>query len=159
MNYAIPRIIEDLRDGISENDVQSYLYGLPQEVGDLSGIGGMIIVNPLDTEIVPVATGMIDRDEDRIEIILLKSYKTTVYQNASQAGDVEFLTRVMRGKDSNNNLLTNSIVYIIRKNFKNYGTNQPTLSINWNDTRFNKEGIVACVLTLRQTSLGDQIII
>lgn len=158
MNYAIPKIIEDLKAGISKNDVQLYMYGMPQEVGDFNGIGGMIIVNPVTTDVTPIATGMIDKDEDNIEIILVKSYKTSIYQNASQAGDVEFLTRVMRGKDSNNNLMTNSIVYIVRKFFKDYGTNQPTMSINWNDTRFNKEGIVAATLSLRQTSLGDQII-
>lgn len=158
MNYAIPKIIEDLRNGISEKDVRTYLYGLPLEAGEMVANGGCIIVNPVTTAITPIATGVIDRDEDDIEIILLKTYKTSVYQNASQAGDVEFLTRIMRGKDQNNNLLTNSIVYIIRSNCKRYGLNQPSLSIDWNDNRFNKEGIVAATLRLRQSTMSDQYI-
>ena len=132
------------------------MYGLPLELGEVTG--GMIIVNPVSTDITPISTGVIDKDADVIEIILVKNFKTSTYQNASQAGDVEFLTRVMRGKDANNNLV-NSIVYIVRSNFKKYGINQPSLSINWNDGRFNKEGLVAATLTLRQNSLGDQVII
>jgi len=157
MNYAIPKIIEDLRGVISKNDVQTYMYGRPLELGDT--LGGMVIVNPVSTEIKPIATGVLDQDEDTIEIILVKSFKTSVYQNASQSGDVEFLTRVMRGKDANNNLLTNSIVYVVRNNFRSYGINQPSMTINWSDNRFNKEGIVVATLTLRQNSIGDQSII
>jgi hypothetical protein len=154
MNYSIPKMIEDLKNSISKNDVQSYMYGLPLELGDT--IGALIIVNPVSTEITPRATGVIDQDEDLIEVILVKSFKTSTYQNASQAGDVEFLTRVMRGKDTNNDLLPNSIVSIIRSNFKKYGINQHSLSINWSDDRFSKEGLVAATLTIRQNSLGNQ---
>ena len=147
-------MIEDLKNGISKNDVQFYMYGEPLEVGEITG--GLIIVNPVTTEITPKATGVIDQDSDIIEIILVKNFKTSAYQNASQAGDVEFLTRVMRGKDSNNDLLSNSIVSIIRSNFKSYGINQPSLSIDWSDKRFQKEGLVAATLTVRQNSLGNQ---
>ncbi len=156
MNYAIPKIIEDLKNTISKVDIQQYMYGMPQELGD--NIGGLIIVNPVNTTITPMATGIIDQDEDVIEVVLAKSYKTSVYQNAAQAGDVEFLTRIMRGKDINNDFLSNSIVYIIRSNFKRYGINQPSLSINWHDNRFSKEGLVAATLTIRQKSLGNQTI-
>lgn len=154
MNYAIPKMIEDLKASISKSDVATYMFGLPLELGDT--LGAMIIVNPSSTTITPIATGMIDEDEDTIEVILVKNYKTTTYQNASQAGDMEFLTRVMRGKDANNDLLGSSIVSILRSNFKRYGINQPQFSINWNDNRFEKEGLVASTLTIQQNSLGNQ---
>lgn len=156
MNYAIPRIIEDLKARISKTDVATYMYGMPQDIGDT--LGGMIIVAPVSTIVTPMATGVVDKDEDTIEVILVKNYKTSIYQNASQSGDVEFLTRIMRGRDESNNLLTNSIVYIIRSNFKRYGINQPSMSIDWNENRFAKEGLVAATLTIKQNSLSDQII-
>lgn len=156
MNYCVPLMIEDLKNGISAKEVRNYYYGVPEELGDIDLTSGVIMVNPVSTEIMPVATGVLDKDEDIIEIIVAKSYKTSIYQNASNAGDMAFLTRIMRGKDSNNDILTNSIVYIIRNNFRRYGLNQPSMSINWNENRFNKEGVIAATLTLRQSSINEQ---
>lgn len=159
MNYVMPLIIEDLKNGISKNDVVYYYDGLPDELGDEGGNRGSIFVSPVSTGIEPVSTGMIDSEQDEIHIVLAKESSTFRYQNPRDEGGMGFMTRVMNGKDVNNQRLTNSIVYIIRNNIRRYGLRNPSFKINWNDNRFEKEGMVTSTLIIRNDNLVDQPII
>jgi hypothetical protein len=159
MDYVIPKIIEDLRNGVSADDVKYYYFGMADEIGDLVGDYGAIFVNPLTTDIEARATGVLDMNTDDIEIVLVKSSKMEVYESPDKPGSVGFLTRVMAGRESVNSSLTSSILYIVRNNMRNYGVREIDFSIDWNDKRFIKEGIVAATLNIKIESLLNQPII
>lgn len=158
MNYVIPKILEDLRNGIDKNDVAYFYYGLPTELGDEVGNAGGIFVAPVNTGINPISTGMIDSEEDEIHVVLARESSTFRYRSPEDEGGMEYFTRVLNGKDTANQRLANSIVYIIRNNIRRYGLRNPSFSINWNDNRFEKEGMVTSTLIIRNDSLVGQAI-
>lgn len=151
MNYIIDKILEDLEEGLNKRDVQYFLFGMPEtEISKIVFNKGVIMIKPISSDIVAVTTGITDEETHSIEIILAKNMQTKVYRNASQETGEHFLVKVMDGRDSNNDLLTDTIRYIIRRNLKDYGIRQPAISIAYDDGRVELEGIVTATMTITQ---------
>lgn len=159
MNKIIPAIIEIFKNGLSANDVNHYMFGVPTEVGDLVGLVGTIFVAPVTTDLNAETTGVLDRRSEEIEIILATTAKMDVYENPTYEGAMGYITRIMDGKNADGSPRTDSITYLLRSNFRNLGLRQPRLTIDWNDRRFEKEGIVAATLRLTQETIESQPII
>lgn len=151
MNYIIDLMLQHLENGLKGRDIQYFFFGIPEtEVSKEVFNKGAIFINPVDSSIEAVTTGITDEETHTIEIVLAKNMQTKVYQNAQQETGVKFLNRVMDGRDSANNLSTNTIRYIIRNNIRAYGIRQPTISIKYDDGRFKAEGVVTATLTITQ---------
>ena len=159
MEYIIDLILQKLEEGISKADVKNYLFGIPSEMGDNLSNSGAICVGPMATDITPETTGVRDRDDNDIEIVVVKNFKTMQYRDAESEGAMRFLTRIIDGRNADGSRKTDSIVYILRNNMRTFGIRQPSISINYRDNRYDKEGVVTASLRLRQEAISNQPII
>jgi len=151
MNYVINQILKDLENELNSRDVQYFFFGKPEtEVSKDVFNKGAVFVSPLNTGIVAVTTGITDEETHSIEIILAKNMQTKVYKNAQQETGVSFLTKVMDGRDENNNVLTDTIRYIVRRHLREYGIRQPAVSIEYDTEQFKAEGVVTATMTMTQ---------
>ena len=156
MNYLIPKIIEDLRGVIPQSDIRYYYFGRPVEVGDVIGINGGVFVTPISSSIESATTGILDSVSETVEITVAKSFKTDINENPKYEGSMEFMARLVDGRNEDGSRVASSIVSVIRKNFRGYGIRQPAVTIDWEDNRFAKEGISAVTIRVQQESLLNQ---
>jgi hypothetical protein len=156
MNNIINKIIEDLKNNIDKKDVQYFYFGHSYSLSIDVLNKGVIEVIPRTTEISSVTTGTIDESVNTIEIILLKSFKTEAYINASRESASDYLTRVIDGRNADGSLKTNSIRYILRNNMRDYGTIQRNMSIEYDSKDSDYEGAVSAKITLIQEEQNNQ---
>jgi len=159
MDRIIRALLKDLENVLGpkgSGKVIHYYYGKPDEMPLNVSTNGAIFLQPVVTDSTPVATGLRDRIEDNLEIILVKSARVQRYQKADEADGIAFLTRVMSGTDSKGQRLTDTVLYTVRTNFQDYGERQPNLSIAWNDDRFNQSDIVTATMTVTQENIQNQ---
>ena len=156
MNYLINKIITDLKSGLNKNDVQyvyfGHSYSLP---GDVLSKGAIEVI-PISSEITSVATGIIDQVVNTLSVVLIKSFKSDAYINASKETAADYLTRVMDGRLADGSLKSNSIRYILRTNMKNYGTVQRNIGIEYNSNDSDYEGAATAKITLTQEENNTQ---
>lgn len=149
MEYLAGKILEALKSRLSKKDVQKFMFGINEDkVGQVELNNGLIVVNPATTDIKAITTGITDEYTHNIEIILGKSSRLESNKKADTEGGKAYLTRVMEGTDENNNLLTNTVMFAIREQYRKFGIQQLNCNINYQDKRFNHEGSVSAVLTL-----------
>ena len=150
MNYIIPKILKDLENGLDEKLVKYFYYGIPEMVSDDILTPGAIFVMPSREDITSVATGVTHKVGSSIDIILGINTKVTVYKNAQVDSGMELLNKIMSGKDASGTLKTDTVLYIIRSNMKNYGIRQLDANIVYDDKRVLNEGSVTATLSITQ---------
>lgn len=159
MNYIIDQMLEDLENEMNGRDVQYFFWGMPEtEVSKEIFTKGAIFVKPVDSSIIAVTTGITDEEVHSIEIIVAKSMQTKVYRNAQQETGEHFLAKVMDGRDSGNDLLKDTIRYVVRSHLQDYGIRQPAVSIVYDDDRVGIQGVVTATMTITQEEHYSQAI-
>lgn len=159
MDNLIENILTKLEDGLNKKDVQHFLYGVGLETIPKSMANqGVIVVNPISTDIEPVTTGVTDEESYSLEIILVKNTQTEFYQNSQKEGSIKYLVRIMEGRDAGKGLSTNTVRYIIRTNFRNFGLLQNNISIEYDTDDVNGLGLVTATMTLTQVDHTSQLI-
>jgi len=159
MIYIINKVLEDLENNLNSQDVQYYIFGLPEiEIGKDITNKGAVFVKPVSTDLEQIATGLIDQTTHTIEVILVKNMQMRVYRNADQETGEFWLTRVMDGREPDGSLKTNTIRYIVRNNLKKYGIRQPDISIVYNDDRIPGGENVTATMTITQEETSSQAI-
>jgi len=151
MTYYLNKILEYLENEMDSRDVQFFILGLPAtQISQELLLKGCVFVKPVGTDVEAVATGVVDQQTHEIDIILARSMKTEVYQNASQETGDAYLARVMDGRDADNDLQTNTIRYIVRSHMRDLGIMQPDMTITYNDDRLDNiaEGVVTATMSI-----------
>lgn len=156
MNYIIPKMLDDLENGLDKKYVRYFYYGMPYSVSDDILRSGAIFIIPRTENIEPVATGLIDRSEIEIDIVLAIQDKPNFYENAQIDSGLQLINKIMAGKDDCGNLLTDTIEYVIRSNSRDYGIRQTRLSVEYDDKKIEKEDVITATMTVFQERLGSQ---
>lgn len=154
MNNIIGKILDDLEDSINKNDVKYFYFGKPYAVDNNILNAGALFVTPVRTDVESVTTGLKDHASNEIEIVLAKNVKPSFYKDAQKDAGHSFLTRVMEGTDESGALLTNTVRYIIRNKMRDYGILQDSMSIEYDDRKFEYDGCVTA--TMRITQVVEQ---
>lgn len=159
MTHLIEALLRDLENNIPKQDVQYYIWGKPDNISKEALIKGVIMIRPRTTVVRPISTGPKDKDDNTLEVILGKSMQTDVYQNAQiETGD-KFCNRIMDGRNADGSLRNDTIRYVVRNNYKNYGILQPEIRIDYDTNEITApDGIVTATMVISQSDLFNQII-
>lgn len=154
----INKVLEDLENTISKNDVAYFLNGRQYSVTDEQANRGFIAVSYVSEVLESQATGLRDNKISEIAIDLGKSVKNNAYSNAQTSANYNFFKRVMAGENDDGSYKDTTIVKIIRTNLRSYGTTQPEIVIEYDTDRVENEGVVTATLTFSQEDTVTHII-
>lgn len=156
MNDLINAILTDLRNGISNENVQHFYYGKITQLSDDLLLKGVLMVSPVSTSIRAVTTGLTDEETNELEIVLVKSIRAEFYKNAQQEAAAAYLIRVMDKRNADKSLQTNSVRYIVRNRMRSYGINQVEMVIDYNTEDSNYMGAATATMKISQVDHQTQ---
>jgi hypothetical protein len=162
LDNIVNKIIVDLENVLGMQGsklVQYYYIGKPKEVDKINLEGGAVFVVPSKSSVVSVTTGLQDITTRSIEIILAKGSRNSVNLNAQKEEDIQYLMRVMDGDDASQQLLSDTIAYVIRNHMRDYGIKQDSLEISFDDNRFGVDEVYTSTMTLLQENIHNQTVI
>ena len=151
MKNIIDKMLVDLESNMNKDDVQYFVYGLPNiQVYKEMLRKGAIFIKPVTSSITPITTGITDEGQNEIDIVLAKDMQIKVYRDPKQETGDKFLNRVMDGREADGSPKTNTIRYIIRNNLQKYGVLQPSVAITYDDNRIDSMATVTATMTVSQ---------
>lgn len=157
MNHLINKILVDLRaNELLKKDVKHFFFGHSYALSGDMMAQGVIEVIPVSTSVASQTTGLQDQSVHELQIVLIKNMKTQAYKNAQVETGLDYLNRVMDGRQPDGAPNTNSIRYIIRNNMRNYGTVQRDISIDYQPEDPNYEGAASATLSVTQEEFNVQ---
>lgn len=158
MIYLINRMLTDFEAGISAQDIQYFYFGMPYSLSKQVLDKGILIVQPVSTDIKPITTGLRDEEMKSVKIIIAKSVLNDNYMNAQKETGIQYLIRVIEGKNEDNSLKTDTVRYVIRNKYRTWGVNQQQMTINYdtNELATAAQGVVTATIMLSVRDIVTQ---
>jgi hypothetical protein len=158
MNTYLETIKNSLQAVISKNDIQHYYIGKPNSFSKVNADRGILVIEPVSTDIQSITTGLNDREDLSIRIIIAKQIQEFSVRNAEKESGSQWLMRVMDGREPDNRPKTNTIRYVVRSNYRQWSTMQPSVNIDYESTNLENfaEGLVEATLTVQLTGIFQQ---
>jgi len=152
MTFLMNKLKEILEAGLDKKDVQYINLGKPYSVSKQVLDRGFLCIQPVATDVESVTTGITDEDVHSVKIILAKNVQDEIVKDSQKESGTMYLARVMDGRDASGNVLTNSIRTLIRRNMRNLGITQDSISIDYDTDELDNvaEGTVTATLMLSQ---------
>lgn len=158
MNVYLDTIKNSLELIIPKTDIQHYFIGKPNSFSKVNADRGICVIEPVSTDIVSVTTGLQDREDLAIRIIIAKQIQEYAVRNAEKESGAQWLMRVMDGREPDRSPKTISVRYIARNNFRQWSNLQPATNIDYESNNLENfaEGLVEATLTLQLTGIFQQ---
>jgi hypothetical protein len=158
MNRYLEVIKESLEANIDKADIQYFYIGKPFSLGKAQLDRGVCIVQPIDTDIESVTTGIRDQETHTVRIIIAKQSQEFFVKNAEKHSAAQFLTRVCDGRKQDKTPEEHSVRYVIRNNYRCWSIMQPNIRIEYgtNELENVAQGIIEATITVTLTDIHTQ---
>lgn len=131
MQYLINKIKTTLEQSLDKKDIQYVVIGGLDQISKAMLDKGVVVLLPISTEVSSITTGIRDMERKVVKFVIGKNIQNQFNKNAQRESGQEYLMRVMEGNNADNTLITTSLRYIIRQNFRVWGVQQDSLSIDY----------------------------
>lgn len=157
MDKLVNSIITNLKAGLPDLVV---FLGRVRSIDKAALNQGVIFVCPESSIIEAVTTGIRDKETNRVCIVLAKSVQDLNYQNAESVTGIDYMMRVMDGRNDDRSPLSNTIRTIVRQNFKTWGLRQPRVTITYDskDPLYTSEAVVTSRLEFTVEDINNQLL-
>lgn len=150
MYKYVTKIRELLKAGIPASKIEYYYIGNPRNISSAEAERGFVIIDPQPIT-TTIADNWNDSEEGEIDVIVgVQSRSNNNMIRETEGDDQEALLEameLMEGVDSNGNLKTDTVKYILRNNITKIGINQPTMVTDYTNQR-DENYIYAIKLTI-----------
>lgn len=158
MNLLMDQIKTDLENAINKKDVVYVYIGNSEAASKQNLEKGIIVLQPLNTTLTPVTTGILVEGVGNFKIIFAKSIQDEINTNAQRESGTEWLMRVMEGRNSDGTLQSNTGAYVVLSNLRKWGKLQNSVQINYdtNDILDTAGGVIQGNITIAQRDIFNQ---